>query len=97
MPRVQSKISTTLKSSGVQHPTPLTKFTAANAFVFAPTWSSDGSKLAFVSSRALDGSNGANPNGTDNIWIMNADGSTRYGPNQTYSPQCASENPQWQP
>ncbi len=35
----------------------------------------DGSKVFFASSRALDGSNAANTNGTLNIWVVNADAS----------------------
>jgi Tol biopolymer transport system component len=45
----------------------------------AVAWSPDGSKIGFDSPRALDGSNslntnGTNPNGTNNIWVMNTDG-----------------------
>ena len=35
----------------------------------------DGSKLAFVSSGALDGSNSANIQSTPNVWVINANGS----------------------
>src|SRR5712692_7403326 len=55
--------------------TPLTRFTANNADSFGPVRSPDGSKIAFNSSRALDGSDAANSNVTFNIWVMNADGS----------------------
>ncbi len=54
--------------------TPLTRLTAANTVAQLPQWSPDGTKISFVSSRALDGSD-AN-NGTLNLWIMNADGSS---------------------
>src|SRR5262249_27403520 len=55
---------------------PLTKLTtAAGGSVFFPTWSPDGNKLAFISTRALDGSNTANANSTPNVWVMNVDGS----------------------
>src|SRR5260370_24702794 len=55
--------------------TPLTKLTANNADSFGPVRSTDGTKIAFNSSRALDGSDAANSNVTFNIWVMNADGS----------------------
>jgi Tol biopolymer transport system component len=54
--------------------TPLTNLTnAANVF---PSISPDGSKIAFASTRALDGSDNLNTNTTTNIWVMNADGSS---------------------
>ena len=51
---------------------PLTRLTQASSTL--PVWSADGTKLAFVSSRALDGSDALNTNGIPNIWVMNADG-----------------------
>src|SRR5262249_50832795 len=64
-------------------PAPLTKLTAiagtgfniVGADSFNPVWSLDGSKIAFVSKRALDGSDAVNANGAQNIWVMNADDS----------------------
>jgi Tol biopolymer transport system component len=56
--------------------TPLTLLTALNATSNQPAWSPDGSKILFASVRALDGSNTADPNGTINIWVMKADGSS---------------------
>src|SRR5262249_12616539 len=38
-------------------------------------WSPDGSKLAFTSNRALDGSITPNLNEASNVWVVNADGS----------------------
>jgi Tol biopolymer transport system component len=55
--------------------TPITKLTNGGASVDNLAWSPDGRKLAFISSRALDGSNAANTNSTFNLWVMNADGS----------------------
>jgi len=65
---------------------PLTRITANQAVSLDPAWSPDGKKLAFASSRALDGTNAVNgfscsPQQTQlvcpvfNIWVMNADGS----------------------
>lgn len=77
---------------------PLTRLTALSADSHNPTWSPDGSKLAFQSRRALDGSDQVHPNGVLNIWTMNSDGTgaapltqlTVFGPN-------FSENPKWSP
>ena len=77
---------------------PLTKITAIGADSTAAIFSPDGRKIAFVSSRALDGSDAANLNGTTNLWLMNADGS---GPIAlTLLKQVGStsvEDPQWSP
>jgi Tol biopolymer transport system component len=54
--------------------TPLTNFTTAISLL--PSISPDGTKIAFVSTRALDGTDTANTNNTTNIWVMNADGSS---------------------
>ena len=54
--------------------TALTDLKASSVRSFNPNWSPDASEVAFSSSRALDGSDAANPNGTINIWVMNADG-----------------------
>src|SRR5438270_37899 len=55
-------------------PTALTKLT--NAASLYPSISPDGVKIAFISFRALDGSDSANTNNTGNVWVMNADGSS---------------------
>jgi Tol biopolymer transport system component len=70
--------------------TPLTRLSPpiVNKQVYfgsAPVWSPDGGKIAYISTRALDGSNAENtftvtgsPGGiatAPNIWVMNADGS----------------------
>ena len=54
-------------------PRPLTKLTDGS-FADEIAWSPDGNKLAFLSSRALDGGNGPTINAF-NVWVMNADGS----------------------
>ena len=55
--------------------TPITKLTNGGVGADNLVWSPDGSKIAFISSRALDGSNAANTDLAFNLWIMNADGS----------------------
>jgi Tol biopolymer transport system component len=55
--------------------TPLTKLTAIKADSFVPSFSADGSKIVFASTRALDGSDAPNSNNVANIWVVKADGS----------------------
>jgi Tol biopolymer transport system component len=47
--------------------------TSNNVSVYVPTWSPDGSKIAFLSSGALDGSEASGTGWC--IWTVNADGS----------------------
>ena len=54
--------------------TALTELTVVGANSEFPQWSPDGTKIGFFSQRALDGSDAANTNGTQNIWAVNADG-----------------------
>jgi Tol biopolymer transport system component len=54
---------------------PLTKRTAQYADSDRPTWSPDGTKIAFDSSGALDGSDASAYGTPANIWVINADGS----------------------
>jgi Tol biopolymer transport system component len=77
--------------------TPLTRLTATSAFSFAPVWSPDGSKIAFESSRALDGSDSANTNQTFNIWVMNADGSGQTPLTRLTATSAISLTPVWSP
>lgn len=69
----------------------LTKFTAGSCG--DPVWSPDGTKIAFVSSRSVDGSN-ANIY-TDNIWVVNADGSGLKP--VTKLTHAKSDQPAWSP
>jgi Tol biopolymer transport system component len=54
--------------------TALTKLTASSADVFEGVWSPDGSRTAFLSQQALDGTDAAAPNHIFNIWTMKSDG-----------------------
>jgi TolB protein len=75
---------------------PLTQLTATT-LSDEPVWSPDSSKIAFASSRALDGSNNANPNETTNIWIVNADGSGAKALTQITASGAESRQPVWSP
>src|SRR5215472_6435601 len=64
-----------VNSDGSGSATALTKTTVTGTGNDSAVWSPDGSKVAFSSARALDGSDAVNTNGTRNIWIVKADGS----------------------
>src|SRR5260370_11906892 len=75
---------------------PLTNLSKLNTDSTLPAWSRDGRKIAFMSRRALDGSDTANPNLTNNIWVMNADGSgalalTRMTAVSSFFPHCSPD------
>jgi Tol biopolymer transport system component len=72
--------------------TPLTKLTIPRAE--SPVWSSDGSKLAFESNRALDGTDAIIAYGY-NIWVLNADGSGATPLTKLTQADC--KTPQWNP
>ena len=55
------------------HAVPLTRFTGTSVRIWGMEWSPDSRKLAYISSRALDGSDAGG--GRFNIWVMNVDGS----------------------
>jgi Tol biopolymer transport system component len=78
-------------------PAPLTKITASAGDSFTPAWSPDGSKITFASARALDGSDAANTNTTDNIWVMNADGSGVAPLTKVTASTAHSGSPAWSP
>src|SRR5262249_23319836 len=54
---------------------PLTRLTAEFADCLSPAWSPDGSKIVYYSKRALNGGDFFSANFTNNIWVMNTDGS----------------------
>lgn len=56
--------------------TGLTALTKLNqSTLFNPVFSPDGSKIAYLSNRALDGTDAGIAGGVTNLWVMNADGS----------------------
>ena len=73
--------------------TPLTKLTGASSF--NPAWSPGGSRVAFTSLRALNGSDAAN--GVSNIWAMNPDGSTQTPLTRITATGADSDTPVWSP
>jgi Tol biopolymer transport system component len=77
--------------------TPLTRLTASQADVRVAVWSPDGSKIAFWSFRALDGSDAASPNGVGNIWVMKNDGTGATPLTRLTAPNATSVAPVWSP
>lgn len=76
--------------------TPLTRLTVVGANSFGPAWSPDGSKIAFASVGALDGSDAVNAGATYDIWVVNADGSGRT-PVTNLTGGSFTENISWSP
>ena len=75
----------------------LTQATVAGASSFNPQWSPDGTKIAFSSSLNVDGTNTANPNGTSNIWVMDASGGGRTPLTRATAASAGSSIPEWSP
>lgn len=78
-------------------PTPLTRLTSGVTEAKNPLWSPDGTRIAFQSARALDGSDAANVNQTLNVWLMNADGSGQTPLTKLTAKSADSLNPAWSP
>jgi Tol biopolymer transport system component len=76
---------------------PLTTATATDAGSFEGQWSPDGTRIAFYSSRKLDGTDAANTNDTLNIWVINADGSGLMPLTTATAAATDSELPNWTP
>jgi len=77
--------------------TPLTKLNVLNSDSFDAVWSKDGSKIAFDSQRALDGSAAANTNSVSNIWVMSPDGSAAVPLTKLSAANADSSSPGWKP
>lgn len=77
-------------------PLPLIRLTASGADSDGPLWSPDGTKLVFVSAQALDGSDAANTNSTQNIWIVNSDGTNAKALTRITA-AASSGSPWWSP
>jgi Tol biopolymer transport system component len=74
---------------------PLTRLTTPYIDLLRPRFSPDGSKIAFHSGRALDGSDALNT--VDNIWVMNANGSGATPLTHLTATNCDSQIPRWSP
>jgi TolB protein len=68
-----------------------TLFDVVGAFDSAPSWSPDGTRIAFESNANLDG---GNPQRDEEIWVMGADGSN---PTQLTHNALHDEGPAWSP
>ena len=77
--------------------TPLTVATASGAGSSFPAWSPDGSKVAFRSTRKLDGTDAPNVNRTTNIWRVNADGTGLMPLTTATAVGADALEPQWSP
>jgi Tol biopolymer transport system component len=77
--------------------TPLTSASAEGAGSSVPQWSPDGSKIVFISSRKLDGTDAPNANFTINIWRANADGTELTPLTNATANGAHSFGPKWSP
>ncbi len=69
--------------------------TAGDSNSLYPAWSPDGGKLAFMSSRKLDGSDAGNPQSFYNIWLVAPDGAGLTPLTKVTAATCGS--PAWSP
>lgn len=84
-----------LMNSDGTNPQPLTKLTKVG--VDEVSWSTDFTKVLYSSIRAVDGSDAPGPNGTSNLWIMNADGSMDDPVTKLTAWRADSYAPAWKP
>lgn len=83
--------------------TPLTRLSypasspPVHSGAFAEGWSSDGANLAFVSDRALDGSNVQVPHGISNVWVVKSDGTNATPLTNLPLSNAGSFSPAWKP
>ena len=76
---------------------PLTDATAAGADSTDPELSPDASRVAFVSSRKVDGSDAAEPDGTRNVWVVNTDGTGAAAVTTNTAAGADASFPRWSP
>lgn len=74
---------------------PATQLTHTESF--HPVLSPNGSKIAFLSRRSLDGSDRPNLHSTINVWVMNADGSGVTPLTQLTALSAHNFDPSWSP
>ncbi len=86
----------TMKPDGTQS-TPLTTMTAVGADSGAPQWSPDGARVAFFSSRKVDGTHAANTNNSFNIWTVKVDGTAAAPLTKAVVGDANSLYPVWSP
>jgi uncharacterized protein (TIGR03382 family) len=77
--------------------TALTRATATGADSNLPQVSPDGRRIAFASSRNVDLTDTANPNGVSNIWTVNSDGSGLAVLTHANAANVFSTVPRWSP
>ncbi len=75
--------------------TALTQSVTPSVVSYWPEWSPDGTQIIFSSNRNLDASNNGVLSTSDNIWLMNADGSGLTP--LTQATQATSAYPKWSP
>jgi Tol biopolymer transport system component len=73
--------------------TALTQLTSMFAAPGNCSWSRDGTRISFVSARAFNGGDATDSNLTNNLWLMNADGSSQAPWTQLANASVA--NPNW--
>jgi len=78
-------------------PVALTTLTASGAGTNTPQWSPDGTRIVFYSGRALNGTDNANANSTQNVWLMNADGTGFKPLTNTTAANAGNFIPLWSP
>ncbi|HEX5036095.1 MAG TPA: hypothetical protein VFX30_02950, partial [bacterium] len=76
---------------------PLTRMTRPNTDCGGAEWSPDGSRILFLSLRALDGSDTINEEDALNLWIMDADGSNPRVVARFEDPDTSPSSAEWLP
>src|SRR5689334_1552897 len=76
---------------------PLTSLTNAGALSQDAVYSPDGTKIAFISSRAFDGTDNHDVNQVFNIWVMNADGTGAKALTHLTHTKADGVRPVWSP